>query len=145
MLAGAISLVMEPGRSSPQKVTAIACGFILVLWIRKGATRVRAWTDRRFFREAYDTEKVLEGLSDEVRTMVETRPLLERVATRISESLHIPRVAVLLADGGSFRPAYALGYAGVPEADLLDTGVTVQRLLRNPELHESISTTKIPG
>ena len=133
VLAGAISLVMEPGRSSPQKVTAIACGFILVLWIRKGATRVRARTDRRFFREAYDTEKVLEGLSDEVRTMVETRPLLERVATRISESLHIPRVAVLLADGGSFRPAYALGYAGVPEADLLDTGVTVQRLLRNPE------------
>jgi phosphoserine phosphatase RsbU/P len=133
VLAGAISLVMDPGRSSPQKITAIACGVIIVLWVRKGSERLRAWTDRRFFREAYDTEKVLEGLSDEVRTMVETRPLLERVATRIAESLHVPRVAVLLADGGSFRPAYALGYAGVPEADLPDTGVTVQRLLRNPE------------
>ena len=133
VLAGAISLVIDPGRSSPQKVTAIACGFLLVLWIRKSAVKVRAWTDRRFFREAYDTEKVLEGLSDEVRTMVETRPLLERVATRIAESLHVPRVAVLLADQGSFRPAYALGYAGVPDVDLPDTGATVQRLLRYPE------------
>ena len=133
VLSVAISLVMDPGRSSPQKITAIAGCVILVLWVRKGSVKVRAWTDRRFFREAYDAERVLEGLSDEVRTMVETRPLLERVATRISESLHIQRVAVLLADEGSFRPAYALGYAGVPEADLPDTGATVQRLLRDPE------------
>jgi sigma-B regulation protein RsbU (phosphoserine phosphatase) len=133
VLWGAITLSLDPSRNRPRKITAIAWGVVLVLWVRKGSDKVRTWTDRRFFRESYDTERVLEGLSDEVRTIVETRPLLERVATRIAESLHVPRVAVLLADGGSFRPAYALGYTGVPEADLLDTGVTVQRLLHNPE------------
>jgi sigma-B regulation protein RsbU (phosphoserine phosphatase) len=133
VLWGAITLSLDPSRNRPRKISAIAWGVILVLWVRKGSDKVRTWTDRRFFRESYDAEKVLEGLSDEVRSIVETRPLLERVATRIAESLHVPRVAVLLADGGSFRPAYALGYAGVPDADLLDTGVTAQRLLHNPE------------
>jgi sigma-B regulation protein RsbU (phosphoserine phosphatase) len=129
----AITLSLDPSRNRPRKISAIAWGIVLVLSVRKGSEKVRTWTDRRFFRESYDAEKVLEGLSDEVRSIVETRPLLERVASRIAESLHIPQVAVLIAEGGSFRPAYALGYAGVPEADLLETGVTVQRLLRNPE------------
>jgi len=133
VLSIAITLALDPGRSRPQKITAIALCFVLVLWLRKGAERVRAWIDRRFFREAYNAEKVLEGLSDEVRTMVETRPLLERVATRIAESLHVPRVAVFLEDGGWYRPAYAIGYAAAPDAGFPETSATVQRLRRDAE------------
>jgi phosphoserine phosphatase RsbU/P len=126
----AITLGLEPGRSRAQKIAAIAWGVVLVLWLRKGAVRLRGWTDRRFFREAYDAERILEGLSDEVRTIIETRPLVERVATRIAESLHVPQVAVLLADGGWYRPAFALGYAGALDADFPETGATVHRLKR---------------
>jgi sigma-B regulation protein RsbU (phosphoserine phosphatase) len=42
--------------------------------------------------------------------MVETKSLLETVAARISETLHVPQIAVLLSGGGPYRPAYAMGY-----------------------------------
>jgi sigma-B regulation protein RsbU (phosphoserine phosphatase) len=101
-----------------------------VLLLRRVALRLRAWTDRRFFRDAYNAEQILEALSDEVRSIVEKRPLLERVATKIAESLHIPRVAVLLEDGGFYRPAFVLGFPAAFVADLPDSGATVSRLKR---------------
>src|SRR5580658_7441360 len=84
--------------SLANEISTIALLLVAVLWLRKGADRLRKWTDRRFFRDAYNAEQILEALSDEVRSIVEKRPLLERVATRIAESLHIPRVAVLPED-----------------------------------------------
>ena len=97
------------------KIIVAATGLLAIFTIRSAADRLRIWTDRRFFREAYNTEQVLSELSDQVRSMVETRPLIETVAARISETLHVPRVAVLLGAAGSFRPAYALGYGLAPD------------------------------
>ncbi len=124
----ATSLASDPTRSRPQKIAAMAWGVAIAIWLSRGAVRVRQWIDRRFFREAHDAEQILSSLGDEVRTIVEKRPLLERVATQISGSLHIPRVAVLLEDGGFYRPAFALGYAGALDADLSDSSATVLRL-----------------
>jgi sigma-B regulation protein RsbU (phosphoserine phosphatase) len=122
--------------SLANEISAISLLIVAVLLLRRGALRLRAWTDRRFFRDAYNAEQILEALSDEVRSIVEKRPLLERVATKIAESLHIPLVAVLLEDAGCYRPAFALGFAGVLDAHLADSGATVQRLKREaaPEL-----------
>ncbi len=124
----AINLSLDPTRSKPQKIMLIALGVALVIWLRRGAQFARKWIDRRFFRDAYNAEQILEALSDEVRSIVEKRPLLERVATKIAESLHIPRVAVLLEEGGAFRPAFALGFPAGFVADLPDSGATVRRL-----------------
>jgi sigma-B regulation protein RsbU (phosphoserine phosphatase) len=124
----AINLSLDPTRNKPQKITLIGLGVLLVIWLRRGAQFARKWIDRRFFRDAYNAEQILEALSDEVRSIVEKRPLLERVATKIAESLHIPRVAVLLEEGGAFRPAFALGFPAGFVADLPDSGATVRRL-----------------
>ncbi|HEY2545334.1 MAG TPA: SpoIIE family protein phosphatase, partial [Candidatus Acidoferrum sp.] len=126
----AINLSLAPGRSRPQKIMLIALGVVVIIWSGRGAEFVRKWIDRRFFRDAYNAEQILEALSEEVRSIVEKRPLLERVATRISESLYIPRVAVLLHDGAWYRPAFAIGYPNALDADLPDSGGTVQRLIR---------------
>ena len=114
--------------SLANEITTIAFLLVAVLWLRKGADRLRKWTDRRFFRDAYNAEQILEALSDEVRSIVEKRPLLERVATKIAESLHIPLVAVLLEDTGCYRPAFALGFAGGLDVHLANSGATVLRL-----------------
>jgi len=124
----AINLSLDPTRSKPQKITLIALGVLLVIWLRRGAQFALKWIDRRFFRDAYNAEQILEALSDEVRSIVEKRPLLERVATRIAESLHIPRVAVLLEEGGAYRPAFALGFPAGFVANLPDSGATVRHL-----------------
>jgi len=132
VLFSAINLAASHG-NRPQKLFVIACGVIVVFLLRGAAGHLRKWIDRRFFRDAYNAELILAGLSDEVRSMLETRPMLERVATRIAESLHVPRIAVLLQEGSYYRPAYALGYAGVPQMELRDTGAAIERLRKEPE------------
>lgn len=112
----------------------IAAGFALIPLIDFVAKRLRVWIDRKFFREAYNAEQILSDLSEEVRTMVETKPLLETVSAKISESLHVPQVILLLKNGGSFQSAYALGYENAPSAALTETDKTIEKLKRNETL-----------
>jgi sigma-B regulation protein RsbU (phosphoserine phosphatase) len=128
ILIPGISLARSRHLSLANEISTISLLFVAVLLLRRGALRLRAWTDRRFFRDAYNAEQILEALSDEVRSIIEKRPLLERVATKIAESLHIPLVAVLLEDAGCYRPAFALGFAGGLDAHLANSGATVRRL-----------------
>ncbi|MET0753756.1 MAG: SpoIIE family protein phosphatase [Pyrinomonadaceae bacterium] len=112
----------------------IAAGFAMIPLIDFAAKRLRVWIDRKFFREAYNAEMILSDLSEEVRTMVETKPLLETVSAKISESLHVPQVILLLKNGNSFQSAYALGYENAPSAALIDTDKTIEKLKKNETL-----------
>gem|GEM_PF-3551387 len=65
----------------PLEISAILfVGISLIFGIGRLGQALIKWTDRRFFREAVDTEQVLNDLSENVRTMVETKPLIETVA-----------------------------------------------------------------
>jgi sigma-B regulation protein RsbU (phosphoserine phosphatase) len=98
----------------PQKIIVILAGITAYFTIRRLGDKLRTWVDRRFFRESYDAEHVLTELSEQVRSMIEPGSLLETVAARISETLHVPQVAVLLGGAGFYRPAFAMGYASLP-------------------------------
>jgi phosphoserine phosphatase RsbU/P len=54
--------------------------------------------------------------------------MLERVADRIAASPHVPRIAVLLQQNRIYRPAYSLGYAVAPQAELAETTATIEHL-----------------
>ena len=97
-----------------QKIIVILVGITAYFTIRRLGDGLRTWVDRRFFRENYNAEHVLTELSEQVRSIVEPRSLLETVAGRISETLHVPQVAVLLSGGGFYQPAFAMGYASLP-------------------------------
>lgn len=126
-------LELQKQHSRLQAVIIVALGFTAILWLRKIAEGLRAWIDKRFFRDAYNADQILSGLSDEVRSIVETRPLLERVTQRIAESLHVARIIVLTEDEGWFKPAYALGHASLPDAYLASSSATIQKLSREPD------------
>ncbi len=113
ILSAAFSLANSAGVNRPGRIIAISLGFVAIFWIRRAAARVRVWVDRRFFREAYDAEQILGDLSEQVRNILDRESLLETVCRRISESLHVDRIAVLLREDGFFRPALATGY-GAP-------------------------------
>jgi phosphoserine phosphatase RsbU/P len=114
-LLTAIGLVLLlPGlhKREPQASDLIGAGVFLalVLALRFGvARRIQQWLDRRFFREAYNAEVMLSELSDEVRHFTETQPLLETVARRICETLHVSQIALLLRRGDAFHVEHALG------------------------------------
>jgi sigma-B regulation protein RsbU (phosphoserine phosphatase) len=113
-------------------VGLIACGFALLAGLGAFADRLHRWIDRRFFREAYEADKILADLAAEVRTMVETKPLLERVASRVGEALHVPRIAIFLDGNGAFHPAYAAGYGTPPSGTLTEQSLTLRRLRQAP-------------
>jgi phosphoserine phosphatase RsbU/P len=132
MAALSIAVLATGQANTPQRISAIALAITFVLAARGLADKVRVWIDRRFFRDAYRAEQVLSELSESVRHIVETRPLIETVTRQIAETLHIDRIAVLLAQSGSgaFVPAYALGYAETPAVEFAPATATVRELER---------------
>jgi phosphoserine phosphatase RsbU/P len=129
----ALTMAGDTSRDRPQKIIVIAVGIIAAFTIRRMGDRVRIWVDRRFFREAYNAEQVLTELSEQVRAMVEPKSLLEAVSTRISETLHVPQVAVLLGGGGFYRPAYAMGYGDLSGVSFLRNAGTAKVLQQQKE------------
>jgi len=93
-----------------QDILGAAATLAILLILRFGVRkRLQQWLDRKFFREAYDAEVVLNELSDEVRRYTETAPLLDTVARRVAETLHIGQVAMLLRRGEKFQLQQAVG------------------------------------
>jgi phosphoserine phosphatase RsbU/P len=106
----------------------IGAGVAMAIWVKRLIEQLKAWIDRRFFRDAYNAEIILSELSEKVRTIVKTEQLLETVSRQIADSLHVPKVAVLV-DGKWYRPAYALGFGTIPDVGFPESGATV-RVLR---------------
>jgi phosphoserine phosphatase RsbU/P len=93
------------------ELTAVAVG--LVVLRRRTADRASQWVDRKFFREAYDSERVLQELATEAGRYVQIDPLLAKVAKRISGTLHVPDIVILVKEDGQrweearFIPRYS--------------------------------------
>ncbi len=121
-------LVASHAISTPLVVATIAAALAVVLLLQSGRKRLALWIDRRFFRDAYNAEQILNELSDQIRTILEIKPLLEEVAARIASSLHVKEVAVFLAEQGVYRPCHALGFNAMPEVSLSANTATVQLL-----------------
>ena len=119
------------GFSFGAQIAFIVGGVALVPLVDMIAKPLKLWIDRRFFREAYDAEKILSDLSDDVRTMVEAKPLLETVAGKISESLHVPQVSLLLKNGQNYVPAYSLGFDTTPVVSLGGDSRAIRKLRDN--------------
>jgi sigma-B regulation protein RsbU (phosphoserine phosphatase) len=124
--------LLSANLSVPRRLAFTAVAIALIVAIRAASQRLRGWIDRRFFREAYESDAILNELASKVRSIVETGPLLETVATRIAESLHVPRIAILLNGDGRFQPAYALGYESRPAVSIPEESITVSRLRKQP-------------
>lgn len=106
-----------------------AAGVALIVTVGRLAKRVSLWMDRRFFREAYDAELILTDLSSSVAGIRDVKTLLQTVTRRISGSLHVERIAVLLDKGPHYEPTYALGFSNsLPSAAFPRDAATVRML-----------------
>lgn len=78
-------------------------GSVLVL-----RSRLTRWLNKRFYREAYDGNKILLALSDCVKKRVPLDQLAQTVATQVEAALHPRRFMALIADerGTLLRSVY---------------------------------------
>ena len=79
----------------------------LVVLRQRNASRASNWLDSKFFREAYDAETMLTELAAEAGRYVEIEPLLEVVAQRISATLHVPDIVILVREGAVYKTRYS--------------------------------------
>jgi sigma-B regulation protein RsbU (phosphoserine phosphatase) len=105
---------------------------LFIAYRRLGAKRLQRWIDQKFFREAFSTEQLLAEISDEARNFTETAPLIETIIHRLSDTLHIDRIAVFLRSGESFQLQFATGVPISPGffPTLPATGTTIANLAR---------------
>jgi sigma-B regulation protein RsbU (phosphoserine phosphatase) len=102
----AIYLFSTAARSG-RAIELVSVGIGLIFLRRQTADRATLWVDRKFFREAYDSERVLQELATEVGHYVQIEPLLAKVAGRISGTMHVPDIVVLVREGERFVPRYS--------------------------------------
>jgi sigma-B regulation protein RsbU (phosphoserine phosphatase) len=86
-------------------------GFVVLFVLRSIGTRAAMWTDRRFFREAYNSEIILTELASSVATFRDAKALIETVSHRIADALHSEPIVFLLDGGVSYNAEYGLGLA----------------------------------
>ena len=121
------------GKASPaRRMSIVGQGIFIVVLLQRMRLKLAAWIDRRFFRNAYDAERILSELSEDVRTMVDAGSLLKTVGEKISESLFVPRVAFLITEGNLLRPAYSIGYETEPGVEFPESAALVEQIRRNP-------------
>jgi sigma-B regulation protein RsbU (phosphoserine phosphatase) len=122
------NLVNDPSANRPRKLQAIAWSMAAALLVPRFAKRAFEWTDKRFFREAYDAEHMLTNLSEEVRSIVETEPLLDTVLDRIGSTLHVDKLAVFLLEKDWFVPVRSRGFDPAPAVAFPATADALRRL-----------------
>ena len=108
---------------------ALIAGFLI---LRARVSRpLSLWLDRRFFREEYSAEQVLNELSEQARGFTETGPLMRTLIERIVETLHVESIAVLLRDGDEYRLKYSHGLTETGSISLPSTTSTIRTLVRS--------------
>jgi sigma-B regulation protein RsbU (phosphoserine phosphatase) len=124
--AGPLLAGLLPASGSNLASIGIAAATLgLLAGTRKVNKLVLPKIDRRFFRDAYNTQRILTDLGKAVRRLV-SRPdrLLEKISSEITEALHPGHLAVFLLDthwpkleplSGDDACLYEAEEAGMPE------------------------------
>ena len=135
-LIASLIIALRSPSLTPRSAIEIAVLAALLLLLRSQYTKnLSSWLDRRFFREAYNSEQLLAELSHRVRKYNESGPMLEMVLKSLAETLHIDKIAVLLRGGKNFQLQQAVGIKmdgspGHPAVQLPMNSTTVRNLMR---------------
>ena len=111
---------------------AICIAALFQIFILRGSVtqRFQGWLDRKFFREAYNSEVLLSELSEQVRRLTDENALFEVILQRLSEVLHVSQISILLRGSNVFHLQQALGIDFASPVALREDSATIQNLAR---------------
>ena len=110
---------------SGNTIIAVLATMVIVLLARRVKDAVQNVLDRAFYRDRYDYRRALVGFARDLSTDLDLPRLAERLVTRITETLVIDRIALMVGDeaANAFRAIRAEGFLGDPPVLHFDSGV----------------------
>ncbi|OFW20737.1 MAG: hypothetical protein A3G21_22550 [Acidobacteria bacterium RIFCSPLOWO2_12_FULL_66_21] len=111
------SQVIFRGNDNANPVIALLATLVVVLLSRPVKNAIQTALDRVYYRDRYDYRRALVGFARDLNSDLDLFRLSERLVHRVTETLVVDRMALLLAplggDGGFVTVAHA-GFAGEP-------------------------------
>ena len=117
LLRAAGFLFLENG-SQTNAIIAVLATLVVVLLARPVKNGIQTVLDRALYRDRYDYRRALVGFARDLSTDLDIDRLSDRLVSRITETLVIDRMALMLADEdvGTFRVLRSHGFVGqLPE------------------------------
>ena len=110
---------------SGNTIIAVLSTMVVVLLARRAKDAVQNVLDRAFYRDRYDYRRALVGFARDLSTDLDLPRLADRLVTRITETLVIDRIALMVADesANAYRAIRSEGFVGEPPLLRLDSGV----------------------
>lgn len=121
-LAGWVFLQQRPQYNS---VVALLATLVIVLLARPVRDLMQSALDRAFYRDRYDYRRALVGFARDLTTDLDITRLADRLVTRVTETLVVDRMAVMLGSGEAraYRPLRARGFVSDPPQLDCATGI----------------------
>jgi len=112
--------VFSVGDAGNSWVLAAVVTVIALLLVPPVKQAIQNALDRAFYRDRYDYRRALVGFARDLNSDLDLNRLAERLVSRVTETLLVDRMALMLADGASshFESVRASGFADRPPAKL---------------------------
>ncbi len=111
LLEQAFRTLTLPLRGQSSQLAIVLSTLSVAALFQPVRARVQGWVDRRFYRGAYDAQRVLEGFSRAARDETDLGRLAHTLAEVVQETLQPAQVVVWVATDGESLPLHAHGDA----------------------------------
>ena len=112
--AGAILVGNADDQRNP--VIALLATFVVVLLSRPVKDAIQTGLDRVYYRDRYDYRRALVGFARDLNSDLDLQRLSERLVHRITETLVVDRMALMLAPMPGAGAFVTIAHAGFPDA-----------------------------
>jgi PAS domain S-box-containing protein len=111
----------DPSRTGPNNVVAFLATMVLVLLARPVKNAIQTGLDRVYYRDRYDYRRALVGFARDLNSDLDLFRLSERLVRRVTETLLVDRMALMLAPptpspDAQFVTVAHSGFGGEPPA-----------------------------
>ena len=141
------------GSEQHNQIIALLAMLVVVLLASPVKTAIQAMLDRAHYRDRYDYRRALVGFARDLNSDLDLPRLSERLVARVTETLVVPRMALMLAplDGegrGDYRAIRATGFdPAAPPPPLSRSSGLGQRLQgrHTAVLDDPVSARRFPA
>jgi two-component system NtrC family sensor kinase len=140
----------DPEQRNP--IIALLATFVVILLSRPVKNAIQAGLDRAYYRDRYDYRRALVGFARDLNSDLNLQRLSERLVHRITETLVVDRMALMLApvsvapEDGDFVTIAHAGFGDAPPRLARDSGIATRLFSGHTlALDETLALRRLDG